>query len=238
VSYYIEDVEIGIQNYNYCLSKFKNSDLVNYNRTVSNFVGYLMKHDDNPYAKIILQEKIKEVQSILEFNDTKYLYLNMNYGIYLMRELDEDPTQYFEVFLSDAGTTETPYIYARINQALYVAKKDPVKSLALLDEIFYESIDSSKVTPTKILYKINRMLVEYMNGLCNTKLLEEIKAEPLRGDTKDAQKIYSFYTQRFSNNIKFESSDWKEQFHPGWIFYHGFDAELVLSTLDKPSCKI
>lgn len=238
ISYYIEDVEVGIQNYNYCLAKFKNSDPVNYNRTVSNFVGYLMKHERNTYAKIILQDKIEEVHSILEFNDAKYLYLNMNYGIYLMRELDEDPTQYFEVFLSDSGTTETPYIYARINHALYVAKRDPAKSLTLLDEIFYESIADSNVTPTKILYKINRILVEYMNGIYNTKLLDEIKNEPLRGDVKDAQTIYSFYSNRFSNNIKYKDSDWKEQYHPGCIFYHGFDAELILSTLAKPSCKI
>lgn len=238
ISYYMEDVEIGIRNYNYCLTKFKNSDPVNYNRTVSNFVGYLMKYEHNSHAKIILQDKIKEVKSILEFNDSRYLYLNMNYGIYLMRELDEDPTQYFEVFLSDSGTTETPYIYARINQALYVAKKDPAKSLSLLDEIFYDSIDGSNVTPTKILYKINRILVEYMNGMCNTTLLNEIKNEPLRGDVKDAEAIYSFYSHRFVNKIEFQDSDWKAQFHPGCIFYHGFDAELVLSTLAKPSFNI
>lgn len=233
ISYYMEDVETGIQNYNYCLSKFKNSDPVNYNRTVSNFVGYLIKNESDTHAKIILQEKIKEVKKILEFNDSKYLYLNMNYGIYLMRETEENPTQYFDVFLSDSGTTETPYIYARINQALYVAKKDPANALSLLDEIFCESIADSNVTPTKILYKINRMLVEYMNGIYNTKLLNEIKNEPLRGDVKDAQKIYDFYSHQFTNNIKFEDSDWKEQFHPGCIFYHGFDAELILSTLDS-----
>lgn len=238
ISYYMEDVEIGIQNYTNCLVKFKNSDPVNYNRTVSNFVGYLMKFEDDSHAKTVLQNKIKEVHSILEFNDSKYLYLNMNYGIYLMRETEEDPTQYFEVFLSDSGTTETPYIYARINQALYIAKKDPVKSLELLDEIFYEAIEHSKVTPTKILYKINRMLVEYMNGIHNTKLLDEIKNEPLRGDEKDAQAIYDFYSYRFANNIAFKDSDWKEQFHPGCIFYHGFDAELILSTFDKPSFRM
>lgn len=238
VSYYIEDVEIGIQNYNYCLVKLKNSDPVNYNRTISNFVGYLIKHENNFHAKIVLQEKIKEVQSILEFNDSKYLYLNMNYGIYLMRELDIDPTQYFEVFLSNSGTTETPYIYAKINHALYIAKKDPAKALTCLDEIFIESIDKSNVIPTKIFYKINRILVEYMNGIYNTKLLDEIKAEPLRGDEKDSQAIYSFYSYRFSNNLKFKNEDWKKQFHPGCIFYHGFNAELVLSTFDRPSCNI
>lgn len=53
ISYYIEDVKEGIYNYNYCLSKFKNIDPVNYNRTMSNFLGYLMKHDENAYARIV-----------------------------------------------------------------------------------------------------------------------------------------------------------------------------------------
>lgn len=123
ISYYVDDVKKGIDNYNYCLAKFKNHDCVNYNRTLSNFIGYLMKHNNDKYAQIVLKEKIKEAFSILEFNDAKYLYLNINYGIYLMRELDDDPTKYFDAILFNSGTTETPYIYARINQALYVSKK-------------------------------------------------------------------------------------------------------------------
>ena len=111
VSYYVENVEEGIRNYSYCLSKFKNCDPVNYNRTLSNFIGYLMKHIKNKQAKRVLNNKIDEVKSILEFNDQKYLYLNINYGIYLMLETNDDPTPYFDSILFDAGTTETPYIY-------------------------------------------------------------------------------------------------------------------------------
>ena len=238
ISYYEDDAKKGIDNYNYCLAKFKNHDCVNYNRTLSNFIGYLMKHDDDKYAQIVLKEKIKEAFSVLEFNDTKYLYLNVNYGIYLMRELDEDPTKYFNAILFDSGTTETPYIYARINQALYVSKKNPAKALILLDEIFNESIRESCVVPTKIFYKINRILVEYMNGINNENLLEEIRQNPLRGDIKYAQKLYNYYKYKFTHNIKYNKWDWKVLFLPGYIFYHGFDAQLLLSSFDSPNCNI
>ena len=238
ISYYVDDVKKGIDNYNYCLAKFKNHDCVNYNRTLSNFIGYLMKHNDDKYAQIVLKEKIKEAFSILEFNDAKYLYLNINYGIYLMRELDDDPTKYFNAILFNSGTTETPYIYARINQALYVSKKNPTKALILLDEIFNESIRESCVVPTKIFYKINRILVEYMNGINNESLLEEIKQNPLRGDIKFAQKLYNYYKYKFKHDIKYNISDWKVLFLPGYFFYHGFDAQLLLSSFDSPNCNI
>lgn len=155
-----------------------------------------------------------------------------------MLETNEDPTQYFESILFNSGTTETPYIYARINQALYIAKNDPAKALDCLDEIFYTLINDSNVVPTKIFYKINRLLVEYMNNINNVSLLEEIKSMPLRGDKKYTNKLYSFYTYRFKNKIKYRPSDWKKCFLPGYIFYHGFDAELLMSSFAIPSSRI
>ncbi|WP_455950738.1 hypothetical protein [Eubacterium sp.] len=238
VSYYMEDVEEGIHNYTYCLTKFKNSDPVNYNRTLSNFIGYLMKQIDSDIASNMLRTKINEAKSILEFNDIKYLYLNINYGIYLMLETNDDPTPYFDSILYNSGTTETPYIYARINEALYIAKKAPSKALNCFDEIFYTLICDSNVVPTKIFYKINRLFVEYMNNINNEKLLEEIKSSPLRGDENFTNKLYSFYSYRFKNKIKYRASDWKKCILPGYIFYHGFDAELLTSSLSMPSFKI
>ncbi len=234
ISYYIEEVHLGIDNYNACLYKFKNRDLVNYNRTISNFICYLMKHDDDGYAKIILKSTILEVEKILEFNDDKYLYLNINYGIYLMREDKGDPTKYFDAILSESGTTETPYIYAKVNHALYVSKKDPAKALLLLDEIYYSFIRNTKVIPTIIFYQINRILVEYMNGINNFGLLKEIRNNPLRGDKGSADRLYSYYSRRFGRQINYTDKDWKKLFLPGYIFYHGFNAELLLSTLDSP----
>lgn len=238
VSYYIENVEEGIQNYNYCLSKFKNCDPVNYNRTLSNYIGYLMKQRENKRAHEVLNSKIDEVKSILEFNDQKYLYLNINFGIYLMLETNDDPTPYFEAILFDAGTTETPYIYAKINQALYVAKSNPAKALECLDEIFYTLIYDSNVVPTKIFYKINRLLVDYMNGINNIEILDEILSMPLRGDEKYTKKLYAFYSYRFKNKIRYKNSDWKKCFLPGYIFYHGFDAEVLMSSLATPNSRI
>ena len=238
VSYYVENVEEGIQNYSYCLSKFKNCDPVNYNRTLSNFIGYLMKQIKNKQARRVLNDKIDEAKSILEFNDQKYLYLNINYGIYLMLETNDDPTPYFDSILFDAGTTETPYIYAKINQALYIAKKNPVKALSYLDEIFFTLICDSNVVPTKIFYKINRLLVDYMNDINNIELLEEIKSHPLRGDEKYTKYLYSFYSYRFKNRIKYNDLDFKQCFLPGYIFYHGFDAEVLMSSLERPNSRI
>lgn len=238
VSYYVENTEEGIQNYNYCLSKFKNCDPVNYNRTLSNFIGYLMNHIKHKRAQEVLKSKIDEVKSILDFNDQKYLYLNINYGIYLMLETNDNPTPYFESILFDAGTTETPYIYAKINQALYIAKNNPPKALECLDEIYYTMICESSVVPTKIFYKINRLLVDYMNGINNIEFLEEIKSTPLRGNEKYSRKLYAFYSYRFKNKIAYKDSDWKECFLPGYIFYHGFDAEVLMSSLASPNSRI
>lgn len=155
-----------------------------------------------------------------------------------MLETDYDPTKYFDSILFDAGTTETPYIYARVNRALYIAQNDPAKALVCLDEIYYGLIYESNVIPTKIFYNINRLLVEYMNGINNTKLLEEIKATPLRGDIKYTNQLYSFYSYRFKNKIKYKKIDWKKCFLPGYIFYHGFDPELLISSLAIPSSRI
>ncbi len=238
VSYYMDDVEEGIRSYTHCLTKFKNSDPVNYNKTLTNYIGYLMKHIDNKTAFIMLKSKIKEAKSILEFNDPQYLYLNINYGIYLMLETDDDPTPYFDSILYNSGTTETPYIYARINQALYIAKTDSKKALEDLDEIFYTLICDSNVVPTKIFYKINLLLVKYMNNINDKELLEEIKHSPLRGDEKYTHELYSFYTKRFKNNIEYKATDWRNYILPGYIFYHGFDAELLISSLAIPSSRI
>ena len=154
------------------------------------------------------------------------------------REDKGDPTKYFESILFESGTTETPHIYAKINQALYVAKKDSAKALLMLDEIFHHSIRNSSVVPTKIFYQINRILVEYMNGINNRDLLNEIKLNPLRGDTKYAEKLFSYYTRRFNKKQKYEEKDWKKLFLPGYIFYHGFDAKLLLSIFESPSFTI
>lgn len=238
ISYYINDVDLAINNYKYCLSKFINSDPVNYNRTMCNFIGYLMKKNSSQIAQSTLSEIIPEVKGILDFNDSKYLYLNINYGLYLMNIKNENPTDYFNSIIYESGTTETPYIYSKINLALYIARNNPMESLSMLDEIFHNHIAHSTVVPTIIFYKINRILVEYMNGIFDKELLMEIKQNPLRGDKKYANSLYHFYLFRFEHNIGYSSDDWSRLFLPGYIFYHGFDAEVVFSTFDNPNSTI
>jgi hypothetical protein len=187
---------------------------------------------------MILEAQIEEVVKILEFNDSKYLYLNINYGIYLMKTNSGDPIKYFDAIIYEPGTTETPYIYSQINYALHIAKTDPSKALSMMDDIYYGSVRDSIVVPTKIYYKINRMFVEYINGINNTVLLDEIKTNPLRGDKAFAERLYNNYTKKFSKGIRYSVDDWSELFLPGYIFYHGFEAGLLFSTFARPTSTI
>lgn len=135
ISYYIDDVSVAVQNYEQCLYAFKLKDPVNYNRTVSNYLCYLMRHNFDNSAIAKLDAIAKETQEILEYNDEKYMYLNNNYGIYLMRYTCEDPSAYFSCIPYSTGTTETPYIYAQINLALYYEKVNPTMALYIMRDI-------------------------------------------------------------------------------------------------------
>ena len=233
VSYYIDNIDEAKLNYELCLFNFENTDPVNYNRTMSNYVGYLLAHDCQK-SREILESLISKIEGILQFNDTRYLYLNINYGIYLIKTGHSNPTKYFNAIIYEEGTTETPYIYSQINLSLYIAKTSPIKALMLLQKIYSAHIENSNVKPTKIYYYINRILVEYMNGKNNMNLLEYIKENPLRGNEKEANALYNEYKYRFENSIKYCEEDFDKLFLPGPIFYHGFDVDLLLS-LDNPS---
>ncbi len=233
VSYYIDNIDEAKLNYELCLFNFENTDPVNYNRTMSNYVGYLLAHDCQK-SREILESLISKIEGILQFNDTRYLYLNINYGIYLIKTGHSNPTKYFNAIIYEEGTTETPYIYSQINLSLYIAKTSPIKALMLLQKIYSAHIENSNVKPTKIYYYINRILVEYMNGKNNMNLLEYIKENPLRGNEKQANALYNEYKYRFENSIKYCEEDFDKLFLPGPIFYHGFDVDLLLS-LDNPS---
>ena len=232
ISYYTKDIRQGIENYKKCLSRFKNSDPVNYNRTMSNFICYLMRHDYSAKARMTLDRVMAEVESILDFNDTKYMYLNINYGIYLMKYDRGNPSKFFDAIIHESGTTRTPYIYAKVNNAMYVAKSDPMRALDLLDDIYYEAIIDSTVIPTKTFYQINRLFVEYMTGNFDKGLLNEVKRSPLRGDAEYTNSLFKSYSKRFRNNIPYKKRDWSELFLPGYIFYHGFDINLLWPIIE------
>lgn len=95
ISYYIEDVTTAINNYEKCLAVFSSRDPINYNRTISNYICYLMRNDQNEIAKKYLTQISKEAKKILDYSDSAYSYLNNNFGIYLMRYTNEDPTKFF-----------------------------------------------------------------------------------------------------------------------------------------------
>ena len=95
ISYYMEDIPAAIRNYEKCLAFFASKDPVNYNRTISNYLCYLMRNDKDEIAVKHLQSLAREAKIILDYNDPSYSYLNNNYGIYLMRYTDKDPSSFF-----------------------------------------------------------------------------------------------------------------------------------------------
>ena len=229
VSYYITNCSVAIQNYEKCLSFFEAKDPVNYNRTMSNYICYLMRNDSNNEAAARLEPIARQVRMILDYNDPAYSYLNNNYGIYLMRYTHEDPSPYFTTIPYSSGTTETPYIYAQVNLALYYLKTDPRIALRTLDNIA-DQVQKTTVPRTKQFFCINRALVEYANGIYPQAQLEEIQRCPLRGNASFAQALCNQYLALKDNAINFSEQLIKELSLPGYLFYRYFKAEKLLSN--------
>lgn len=230
VTYYIENVPEAIDNYRKCLDIFHAKDPVNYNRTISNFLCYLMRHDFDPMAKSQMESVSKEVRKILDYNDAAYAYLNNNYGIYLMRYTEEDPTAYFSSIPYSAGTTETPYIYAQVNLALYNARINPRYALKTINAVEHH-VKTTTVPRTKQFYNINRALIEFVNGSFPETQLQEILSKPLRGNETYAQNLYSRYSDLRDNIPSLDATEYKELSLPGYLFYRYFKAEKLLADL-------
>ncbi len=228
VTYYIEEVSDAINNYEKCLTIFRSKDPVNYNRTISNYLCYLMRHDSDQAARSQMESIAYEVKRILEYNDVAYAYLNNNYGIYLMRYTDKDPTTYFSSIPYSSGTTETPYIYAQINLALYNSKLNPRYALEILNEIEYH-VNRTTVPRTKQFYHINRALIEFLNGTFPQSQLNEILAKPLRGNEEYAHDLYNAYSTLRNNTQSLDAEQYKILSLPGYLFYRYFKAEKLLA---------
>ena len=168
------------------------------------------------------------LQRILEYNDVAYAYLNNNYGIYLMRYTDDDPTAYFSSISYSAGTTETPYIYAQINLALYNARLNPRYALETMN-VLEEHVKHTSVPRTKQFYHINRALVEFLNGIFPQVQLDEILAKPLRGNEEYAKSLYYQYSALQSNMPSLNEEQYKALSLPGYLFYRYFKAEKLLT---------
>lgn len=228
VTYYIEEVSEAIRNYEKCLSFFRSRDPINYNRTISNYLCYLMRHDSNQESKQQMEYVAQEAKRILEYNDVAYAYLNNNYGIYLMRYTDDDPTAYFSSISYSTGTTETPYIYAQINLALYNARLNPRYALETMN-VLEEHVKHTSVPRTKQFYHINRALVEFLNGIFPQVQLDEILAKPLRGNEEYAKSLYYQYSALQSNMPSLNEEQYKALSLPGYLFYRYFKAEKLLT---------
>lgn len=229
ITYYIEDIPMAIRNYEKCLDIFKHKDPVNYNRTISNYICYLMRNDFDQLAKSRMGSISKEVAQILDYNDPAYAYLNNNYGIYLMRYSDEDPTAYFTSIPYSTGTTETPYIYAQVNLALYYAKTNPRYALTIMNNV-EERVQRTTVPRTKQFYKINRALIEFANGIFPQDLLTELLNQPLRGDINAATVLYNQYVELQETGNQLDVRTFKNLSLPGYLFYRYFEAEKLLSN--------
>lgn len=228
ITYYIEDISDAISNYKKCLDAFYSKDPVNYNRTMSNFLCYLMRHDFDLVARSQMEFVAQETKKILDYNDATYAYLNNNYGIYLMRYTEEDPTAYFSSIPYSAGTTETPYIYAQINMALYNARLNPRYALKTMNAIEHH-VKATSVPRTKQFYNINRALIEFVNGIFPETQLQEILAKPLRGNESYARNLYERYSDLRDNSQTLDAMQYKELSLPGYLFYRYFKAEKLLT---------
>lgn len=227
ISYYIEDVDVAMSNYEDCLYAFKGKDVVNYNRTISNYMCYLMRNDVHSLAKKRLDAISDEAKQILDYNDISYSYLNINYGIYLMRYTQDDPTYFFSSIPFSAGTTETPYIYSRVNLALYYLLHDTSKALCLIKEVETQ-VKRTSVPRTKQFYAINRALIEFANGIFPAYWLEIIRSIPIRGNQNYANELYQEYYYLKENNISFNKSHINKLGIPGYIFYRYFKSGVLL----------
>lgn len=228
VTYYIEDIPEAIGNYKKCLDIFHMKDPVNYNRTISNYLCYLMRHDFDITVRAQMESVAREVKAILEYNDPSYAYLNNNYGIYLMRYTEEDPTTYFSSIPYSSGTTETPYIYAQVNLALYNARLNPEYAVATMNAVEMH-VKRTSVPRTKQFYNINRALVEYANGTFPQSQLEAVLAALLRGDTAYAKELVEHYSILRGSMHLLSKDEYKRLSLPGYLFYRYFKAEKLLS---------
>ena len=189
-----------------------------------------MRHNFDNSAIAKLDAIAKETQEILEYNDEKYMYLNNNYGIYLMRYTCEDPSAYFSCIPYSTGTTETPYIYAQINLALYYEKVNPAMALYIMRDI-QKLVEKTPVPRTKQFYNINLAMIEYSNGIFPQRLIEEIKNKPLRGNMLYAEQICTTYAFMNENNMRLTDEYRDILCLPGYLFYRYFDVKKLLFDL-------
>jgi len=232
ISFHINSANEGIENYDYTLEQFKGKDVINYNRTLSNYLCYLMKHRFDETAISRLKVIAKNVYDVLLDNDPQYIWLNINYGLYLMLITEGDPHEYFDRIPYEPVTTETPYIFAQINKAMCYAKGGNAQfAIEMLDNINNDYITKTSVPHTEGFYYVNRSLAEYINDGEYMKYVKEITVSRLRGDKNYVNFLQSNYKRASLEEVKYSPGDWDQLFKPGYIFYRQFDPALLFPDL-------
>lgn len=218
VCYYLDDVLKSISGYRKCLSVLYKKDTINYNRTLSNYFCFLLRHYLNEELQSEIIKVSDEIKNILEFNDTAYEYMNINYGIYLMLFNKGNPIPYFNAIRFQPGTTETPYIYSQINLAIYLLSVDTKQSTKIMTDI-EPDVNSTTVPRTKQFYNINKCLVDYANGTLTIANLNKITENPIRANISYVNDLYLKYIEKLDTGEPFCFDDIKSLFLPGFIFY-------------------
>lgn len=227
ISFYLDNVIEGIKQYRQCLNHFKNSDTINYSRTISNFLAYLIKHRNTNQSSTLLNDIGNEANEILKYYDERYYYLNINYGLYLMMFTDEDPTNYFEIIERNQDTTETPYIYAQINLAIYNSYTNLDKANEIINDIEI-LVERTTVPRTKQFFYHNKALIDCINGNFNQESINKMLEFPLRGNEEFAKEKIDTLIRYTKIKEEISKQLCIDYFLPGFIFYRYFDISLLI----------
>ncbi|WP_282798814.1 hypothetical protein [Lactococcus lactis] len=225
VAYYLPFKE-GLKSYLEVLELFKGTDDINYKRTLSNFICFLMDNYKQSDAKIYLKGLQEEITEILILRDVKYEYLNNNFALYLMNFTNKNPVSYFNAISKDESGSETPYIYAKINLSLYYTKV----SSSFAQEEFSEAmklVQNSPVYQTKRFFAINQLLYLYINDIDISKELENLDTTPFRNNSFDVYELAMNYYQKVEKRTNYSEDNWDSLFCPGYLFYRYYDIKLL-----------
>ncbi|HEM3438060.1 TPA: hypothetical protein U1B14_000628 [Streptococcus suis] len=225
VAFYLP-FEEGMVAYQSSLTFFRGIDIINYNRTLSNYICFLMEFHTIEQAREELQNLESEIQQILVLKDNRYEYLYNNFSLYLMNFTDQNPIPYFNMISEDETGSETPFIYSRINLVLYLAKVSPLEANILFSQV-KSLVDKSSVHQTKRFFEINQLFYLYMNDVDISEYLGTLDTSPFRNDDHYVEELAFHYLQKIEEGQKYTDSDWKTLFCPGYLFYRYYDVKLL-----------
>jgi len=233
IGFYIKSPAEGISNYESLLTSFRGRDVISYNRTISNYLCYLMHNSQcSPLANNRLINIAKEAEHILNYYDERWKLLNINYGLYLMMTNTGNAHDYFDRIPLEPVTSPTSYIFSQINKAMYFAKHgDKNKAFSLLDSIYEQYISLTSVPHTEGLYYVNRSLLEYINNDEAIISADEITVARLRGDIDTRNQLVKFYKDMNNLMITYTDDFWEKLFKLGYVFYRNIDPSLLLSEI-------